>query len=75
MLLDRSNRIFGYLFRDTQRREPVSENLPAKELGPYRLRYKVLRWLLRLTDGECIFIKPRRNKYHVERVIDPYLLK
>jgi hypothetical protein len=75
MLLDRSNRIFGYLFRDTQRREPASENLPAKELGPYRLRYKVLRWLLRLTDGECIFIKPRRNKYHVERVIDPYLLK
>jgi hypothetical protein len=24
---------------------------------------------------KCIFIKPRRNKDHVERVIDPYLLK
>jgi hypothetical protein len=75
ILLDCSNRIFGYLFGVTRRREPVPENLPAKELGPYRLCYKVPRWLFRLTDGECIFIKPRRNKYHVERVIDPYLLK
>jgi hypothetical protein len=74
MLLDRSNRIFGYLFDDTRRREPVPKNLPAEELGPYRLRYKVPRWLFRLTDGECIFIKPHRNKYHVARVIDPYLL-
>jgi hypothetical protein len=75
MLLDRSNRIFGYLFGDTRRREPVPESLPAEELGPYRLRYKVPRWLFRLTDGECVFIKPHLNKYHVERVIDLHLLK
>jgi hypothetical protein len=75
MLLDCSNHIFGHLFGDTRCQEPVPENLPAKELGPYRLRYKVPRWLFRLTDDECIFIKPRQNKYHVERVIDPYLLK
>jgi hypothetical protein len=64
-LLDRSNCIFGYLFGDTRRREPVPNNLPAEELGPYGLRYKVPRWLFRLADGECIFIKPRRSKYHV----------
>jgi hypothetical protein len=51
MLLDRSNRIFGYLFGDTRSREPVPENSP----GPYRLRYKVPRWLFRLTDGEMYF--------------------
>jgi hypothetical protein len=75
MLLDCSNCIFGYLFGDTRRQEPVPDNLPAEELGPYRLRYKVPIWLFRLTDGEYIFIKPRQNKYHIERVIDPYLLK
>ena len=75
MLLDRSNRIFGYLFGDTRREEPADENLAAEELGPYRLRYKVPRWLFRLTDGECIFVNQRQNKYRFERVIDPYLLK
>jgi hypothetical protein len=50
MLLDCSNHIFGHLFGDTRCQEPVPENLPAKELGPYRLRYKVPRWLFRLTD-------------------------
>ena len=75
MLLDRSNRVLGYLFKDTVGSAHVEQCVGAEHMGPYRLRYTHPRWIYTLSDGVCLHLNRARDKFRGDRVVDPYLLK
>ena len=80
MLLDRSNRVFGYMFQDKDRSAGggLRDDLiprSTENLGPYRLRYTHPRWVFSLSDGVCKHLNRARDKFRGGRIVDPYLLK
>ena len=80
MLLDRSNRVFGYMFQDKDRSAGggLRDDLiprSTENLGPYRLRYTHPRWVFSLSDGVCKHLNRARDKFRGDQIVDPYLLK